>query len=183
MKPGNLRCCGEAGTRIELSPQGHEFALRADHDQVISSLEQEAQTLTGSPEVSLSCEAFRVAVSHRGAGMPPVVSWLRPSGDREHESFLLHLLPDQACFDGHFPGQAILPGVVQLHWAVQLAESCLGYPGPPAKILRLKYHNIAVPPRFVELQLKTTGQRQVEFRVLGPDCIHAQGKLVFEGED
>ena len=101
------------------------------------------------------------------------------------ERFLLHLLPNHACFRGHFPGRPILAGIIQLHWAVKLAQACLDCNGAPQEILRLKYHNIAVPPRFVELQLEP-GDRlkesfRVRFSVLSPTGIHAQGMLVFPG--
>ena len=36
---------------------------------------------------------------------------------------LAYVRPELPCFTGHFPGQPLLPGVVQLHWAVSLAAS------------------------------------------------------------
>ena len=48
--------------------------------------------------------------------------------------------PGLAHFAGHFPGLPILPGVVQLDWAMRLAaEQCFGCAHRVASIDRLKF--------------------------------------------
>jgi 3-hydroxymyristoyl/3-hydroxydecanoyl-(acyl carrier protein) dehydratase len=48
-------------------------------------------------------------------------------------------------FAGHFPGRPILPGVVQLDWAVRLASICFGGPFRPARRVRVKFMAIIAP--------------------------------------
>lgn len=58
-----------------------------------------------------------------GAGSwPQIVAASKTDG-----ALLLELKvpPDMAEFAGHFPGQPVLPGVLQIHWAVQLASRCI----------------------------------------------------------
>lgn len=185
---GLLRLSDDSNARVELTTPGHELALALDYESAISRFEGEAAMLTGCRKLQISCMNLPVPEADFGANMPPVVSWLSQSGSENNnfnQRFLLHLLPDQPCFQGHFPGRPILAGVIQLHWAVRLSQTCLAGIGVTREILRLKYHNIAVPPRFVELQLQRTDATQdstrVQFRVHSQDCVHAQGTIVFEG--
>ena len=45
-------------------------------------------------------------------------------------------------FQGHFPGNPILPGIVQLHWAIGFSMGLLGFSEAPHDIKRLKFKNI-----------------------------------------
>lgn len=184
MNPVLLRPCRESATSVEFTPEGHEFTLSNDYDHVIARLQAEAEILVGAGPLKLECTSCPVPEVESGAGMPPVVSFLRqsdPENGRPSDRFLLHLLPEQECFRGHFPDQAILPGIIQLHWAVRLAHSCLGRPAEPREVVQLKYRNIAVPPRFIELQLETGNGPDLSFRMHSRDGVHAQGKLVYSG--
>ncbi len=49
------------------------------------------------------------------AALPDRLSTRDDAGVRE---VTLRVPESHACFDGHFPGQPIVPGVVLLHWAV-----------------------------------------------------------------
>jgi len=107
---------------------------------------------------------------------PPVALWLK---EQDRLRFLLHIRTDAPCFEGHFPGNPILPGIIQLHWAVLLARHCLGLEEPPRELRRIKFQGILVPPRLVELRLNPAGERNVEFQVLGKSEAHSSGLLVF----
>jgi 3-hydroxymyristoyl/3-hydroxydecanoyl-(acyl carrier protein) dehydratase len=52
---------------------------------------------------------------------------------------------DHPAFAGHFPGRPILPGVVQLDWAVRLAAICFGGGFRPARRVRVKFMAIIMP--------------------------------------
>jgi 3-hydroxymyristoyl/3-hydroxydecanoyl-(acyl carrier protein) dehydratase len=51
----------------------------------------------------------------------------------------LYVAENLCCFAGHFPGLSILPGVVQLSWAVHYAQEFLGLIAPVMNVERLKF--------------------------------------------
>ena len=91
----------------------------------------------------------------------------------------LEVTPDLSWFHGHFPGEPVLAGIIQTHWAVQAASVLFGLEGPPQHIKRLKFSNIIVPPRVIELTLARHGEHEVQFQIQGEGLQHSQGRLVF----
>jgi hypothetical protein len=92
---------------------------------------------------------------------------------------LLDVSPDLCWFEGHFPGQPVLPGVIQLHWATVMATALYELDRQPRQIKRLKFSNVIVPPRIVELVLERPAPNQVQFRVQGSGVQNSQGRLDF----
>jgi 3-hydroxymyristoyl/3-hydroxydecanoyl-(acyl carrier protein) dehydratase len=79
----------------------------------------------------------------------------------------LHLLvPEQLqCFEGHFPGRPILPGVVQLAWAVALGREHLGLQADIGRITGLKFARIVRPGARLTLDLQwSPAQESLAFR-------------------
>ena len=64
-----------------------------------------------------------------------------------------------SCLEGHFPGQPILPGLVQLRWAFDCAREWLGAPVPIATMEALKFRAVLRPgDRFtLTLELSPPG--------------------------
>ena len=91
-------------------------------------------------------------------------------------------VPEELYFlQGHFPEQAILPGVVQIHWAVQLAASRLGMDLPFSGIEALKFHRVIkplTPLKLVLEQVEKTGK--LYFSYTSDLGMHSQGRIVFE---
>lgn len=77
----------------------------------------------------------------------------------------LWIPPNLAQLDGHFPGRPILPGVVQIDWAVKLASHHLGVADGPARRFQVKFRRVALPGAIVQLHLRNES---------------ARGRLVFE---
>ena len=61
---------------------------------------------------------------------------------------------DLAYFDGHFPGVPIVPGVVQIKWAIEIARRCLPLAGVFAGMEVVKFHRIMSPDMEVTLLLE-----------------------------
>jgi 3-hydroxymyristoyl/3-hydroxydecanoyl-(acyl carrier protein) dehydratase len=57
-------------------------------------------------------------------------------------------------FEGHFPGQPILAGVVQVHLAVRLAEELWGIMPPSHAVSRLKFRKVLKAGQAVSVSLK-----------------------------
>ena len=74
----------------------------------------------------------------------PVVAWVR-SPDADTAVFGLVVSGDHPAFAGHFPGTPILPGVVQIDWAVRLADAHFGLNLAAARHFQVKYRRVITP--------------------------------------
>jgi len=84
-------------------------------------------------------------------------------------------------FRGHFPGFAVLPGVVQLHWAVTFAREHFGLEGSPRDVQRLKFKKVVIPPATMQLTLSRIGPFDVSFLFEGDGSQYSEGRLRFPG--
>lgn len=105
------------------------------------------------------------------------------SRDARDDSLLvrLEITEDLDCFRGHFPGLPVLPGVVQLHWAVEIAREYFGFSEAVGDIKRLKFKSIVSPPTVVELEVTRTGEDEARFVFSSADTTFSQGRLAFSG--
>ncbi|REG59590.1 acyl-coenzyme A synthetase/AMP-(fatty) acid ligase [Paraburkholderia sp. BL6669N2] len=100
------------------------------------------------------------------------------SGDTLH--YELRVPPTLVHFAGHFPGLPILPGVVQVDWAVRLAAEHVPAARAVASIDRLKFMAPVSPGAVLKLTLAHDATRrrvQFAYRVNGRDC--ASGVIVY----
>jgi hypothetical protein len=107
---------------------------------------------------------------------PPILSRV---DDNSHQRLLLELEPELGCFSGHFPGNPVLAGVVQLHWAITVSLILFGYPVAPLEIKRLKFKSVVTPPRIIELTLSKPFGNEVQFHYSSLGQQHSQGRLIF----
>ena len=113
----------------------------------------------------------------------PAADWptfeFRPISDSEI-SFDCIIPGHLTGFAGHFPAQPVLPGVVQLHWAVQLAQIAFGL-SRFSEVTQLKYKNVILPDAAVTLRLsKQERAGRVQFSLYGHDSRYSDGTLEFE---
>lgn len=101
------------------------------------------------------------------------------NGDILHFEF--EISEDLDWFSGHFPGLPVLPGVVQLRWAVELAEEHFKLGAGPLEVLRLKFKSVVIPPSRIKLALAKTSDTEATFEFTGTDAVYSQGKLRFAG--
>jgi len=81
-------------------------------------------------------------------------------------------------FNGHFPGMPVVPGVVQIHWALQL---CREYLRPVSTLAishieALKFMHVITPPAEVRLDL-AVGAAALQFTYSSAAGLHASGKI------
>lgn len=80
----------------------------------------------------------------------------------------IDLPPDHPAFAGHFPKRPILPGVVQLDWAVRLSALAFDLPPHPARQVQVKFVHVVTANQTLILRLNRTGETiRFEFRVGG----------------
>jgi len=112
-------------------------------------------------------------------GLPRVLSVLDDVPDRR---LLLDISPALGWFRGHFPGRPVLPGIVQVHWAVLVSAAYFGLHPVPAVINRLKFKNVIVPPSVVELSVARSTKGEISFAYTGVGKQYSEGRLVFDGD-
>ena len=83
-------------------------------------------------------------------------------------SFTLEVEEGHAAFQGHFPGQPILPGVVQVDWALRLGAELFGPLGDFRALEHLKFQATIGPEEAVTLRLAwDADQRLLAFEYEG----------------
>lgn len=95
--------------------------------------------------------------------------------------FTLHALAETAYFGGHFPEHPILPGVTQIHWAVQLARSHYVLPSVFLKMEAVKFQRIIVPDSIIKLDLEWDPIKQrLYFAFYSEAGAHSSGRITFQ---
>ncbi len=90
----------------------------------------------------------------------------------------LDLKPDLHWFQGHFPGSPVLPGIVQVFWAVKMAARYMNVEAVPEDHLRVKFRQVLVPPIGVRLALNVDqAKQQLRFTFESEKGLHSQGRL------
>lgn len=160
---------------VELSASGHDLVrdhgmqefdqrmLQHEADDVQFELRSDAGPWPAAPE------------SHEHS-FPRVLSQL---DDTTTKRFLLNIGNNLDWFRGHFPGNPVLPGIVQLHWAVSVAQACYDYQGVPSEVLRLKFKSVVVPPTIVELAISSPRRGEIQFNYSGLGNQYSEGRLRF----
>jgi 3-hydroxymyristoyl/3-hydroxydecanoyl-(acyl carrier protein) dehydratase len=86
------------------------------------------------------------------------------------------LAADHAAYAGHFPDNPILPGVVQVEWALRLGETCFGPFGPFLALEHLKFQDTIQPGQAITLTLGwDAGRRELAFEFLGARGLKSKG--------
>ncbi|MDR7088790.1 ApeI family dehydratase [Cellvibrio fibrivorans] len=105
-----------------------------------------------------------------------------------HVDAQLLVAPDLAGFAGHFPHFPILPGVVQLDWAVHYAQEFLLLDEPVVRVERLKFTCPISPNTSLQLSLiYDAGRDSVDFRFYrqldgARELLFSQGRLIYSME-
>jgi len=92
----------------------------------------------------------------------------------------MHIPPDLVHFSGHFPGLPVVPGVVQIDWAVHFAQKHLPITGRFSGMENIKFQALLLPDADVELILKWDADKgRVEFTFTDENRIYSSGRLLF----
>jgi len=97
-------------------------------------------------------------------------------------NLLLGIPEDLRFFAGHFPEQAVLPGVVQIHWAGELAKFLFNISGFAA-LKNVKFNSMVLPNNQIVLNLKYNKEKQtLRFDYTSETDKYSSGVLVFTQE-
>lgn len=124
-------------------------------------------------------EADLQAVLNAPRGMMPEVLEQRASDSELHLRLMVPV--DLACFCGHFPQTPVLPGVVQVDWAIALGAALLDPPRAFAGMEVLKFQRLVRPGDTLELSLRldpARGKLYFTYSCAGQPC--SSGRILLE---
>jgi 3-hydroxymyristoyl/3-hydroxydecanoyl-(acyl carrier protein) dehydratase len=84
-------------------------------------------------------------------------------------------------FQGHFPGCPLLPGVVQITWAIELGRQLIPFSGRFRSLIAVKFTRVILPDTMPTLELGYASERrELEFvyDVDGRQC--SSGTVLFD---
>ncbi|WP_296660965.1 AMP-binding protein [Paraburkholderia sp.] len=122
----------------------------------------------------------REAIDRAFAPTPEGFELLAEWGDENHVHAELRVPPTLVHFAGHFPGLPILPGIVQVDWAVRIARCHIPGIGTVRSIDHLKFKAPVPPGASLTLNLTHDASRarvRFAFQRDGRDC--TSGTIVY----
>lgn len=90
----------------------------------------------------------------------------------------LRIQPDLACLRGHFPGLPVVPGAIQLGWALEFGVAFLGARAVLRAVRTVKFERIIQPGRSIRLHLSTEpGSDALRFEYASDSGRHSIGRI------
>lgn len=112
--------------------------------------------------------------------------WPRIDGiqaQQDHYRLDLYIAPTIAWLEGHFPQQPVVAGVVQTHWAGELAKFLFAPDAQFIRIDNLKFQQVMQPLQQLQLTLdysESGNHSAIKFSYRQHDTLFSEGKLVFQ---
>ncbi len=96
----------------------------------------------------------------------------------------LHIPGTLDYFPDHFPNLPILPGVVQLNWAIHYAREFLPVTGSFVSMENIKFQSIVLPNADMDLSLQwIVDKSHLEFLFFRNQQKFSSGRIVFSGSN
>lgn len=88
---------------------------------------------------------------------------------------------DSGYFTGHFPGVPLLPGVVQIGWAVEFGRQHVPFDAQFRALAGVKFTRVIQPGAMVALQLAfDAGARELSFEYRSDGQACSGGRVLFQ---
>lgn len=145
------------------------------HWRYLDALPVNAQGKTPQAQLLMLLEEKNTAVPR--PTMPPCELQHR---DADTVVLTLDIVPDLLYFDGHFTAAPVLPGVVQLDWAIDFGRRYFDLPANFKSIHALKFQQVVRPATTITLELQQDQARgRLCFRFHSANGQHASGQIAF----
>jgi 3-hydroxymyristoyl/3-hydroxydecanoyl-(acyl carrier protein) dehydratase len=89
----------------------------------------------------------------------------------------LSIAPDTHWFTGHFPDEPVLPGVVQVDWALHYAEEIGFSPASFVGFSRVKFKAVVRPETELELNIRCSGDKSYRFSFSSGSTLYSEGAV------
>jgi 3-hydroxymyristoyl/3-hydroxydecanoyl-(acyl carrier protein) dehydratase len=110
--------------------------------------------------------------------MPEIIT---ESRNGETVTYVLRVPPDLTHFAGHFPDFPILPGIVQVDWAVRLARRYLPVLEGSQEINNLKFLALVRPDAVLTLRLDYDASHNIlQFNYRDDERAYSSGRIRFQ---
>ena len=172
------------GALIVLSEAGRGALASGTHQTLLARLRRDlmptlgpaafprriraVRTLPADARGKTTAEAVRAALAEF-CREPVVAEWTQTA---ETLTAKLVFPPDSECFDGHFPGLPILPGVAQLYFLRHFARQAFPDFPDAAVYRRIKFQRLALPGHAIMMSATRLGDGRFSFEmsVAGGRC-------------
>jgi 3-hydroxymyristoyl/3-hydroxydecanoyl-(acyl carrier protein) dehydratase len=109
--------------------------------------------------------------------LPEVLAERRTANRIERD---LHVPPDLACWPGHFPDWAVVPGALQVDWAMAGLARLLGADARLERIEGLKFKRPLEPGALCTLCVEREAEGVFSFRIVDAEAVFSLGRLHVE---
>ncbi len=101
------------------------------------------------------------------------------SADGSEAIFEVTIVETMECFDGHFDGHPVLPGVAQVTFAVKIAEQHFNFKVNFKGLEVVKFQQVITPPNKVLLKLKHDQEKQkLYFQYYKQEQSYSSGRVL-----
>ncbi len=171
----------EAGRR-KLQASGKRVLVEALREELLKGMERLALPrrwrFVDAMPVNAQGKTPLAALAALFAPERPAVDWAIVEAD--HATARLHVAPELAAFDGHFPDAPVLPGVAQVDWAIVWGRERFGIGAPFAALEQLKFQRPVVPGMTLEAEWHwDAAQSVLRFEFRSEQGVHSSGRAVF----
>jgi acyl-CoA synthetase (AMP-forming)/AMP-acid ligase II len=116
------------------------------------------------------------------SGSEPILPVIQNTLFTEHDARLDGFVPAHLYyFNGHFPNFPIVPGLVQIKWALEFTKKWLGCDVQPRGLEAIKFRNPMKPGAPFSLQLlrgETPSHRYLDFSFFTGDKVYGSGRIL-----
>jgi 3-hydroxymyristoyl/3-hydroxydecanoyl-(acyl carrier protein) dehydratase len=188
--------CGYAGASatgalLAFNSEGVDALCRRGRQGVVNALQTHLENAGyhGEPLTYRLFDDMPTLVSAAqidGLLQAPLPRDVEPTEEREHDgvwTLSLRVPLDLVYFPGHFPQAPVLPGAVQVAWALSLASTRLGTPLRCHTMEALKFQQLMRPGDRADLTLRhDTARHKLHFSYRDGDKAFSSGRLAWSAE-
>ena len=116
--------------------------------------------------------------SHFTIGESPTLLDLEVA--QSNASINIHVPAELSWFEGHFPDQPVLPGIVQIDWAGKIGKAIFADLGMFTQLSNIKFNNMILPNTLLSLELVYVSEKGIlKFHFFNESGTFSTGSFVF----